>query len=152
VSDCHFEYGTSPTYEQSAPCAPSPGAGAAPVAVTAALAALSAHTTYHRRIVATNAGGTSQSADQTFTTLPEAPAVQTEGASAVTQTTATLHAGVSPNEGEVSDCHFEYGSSVFYEASQPCGQGSIAGGAPVEVSGALMGLTPQTTYHFRIVA
>src|SRR5205807_1430698 len=94
--------------------------GAAPVAVSAAVAALGANTTYHFRIVATNAGGTSQGADQTFTTLPEAPAVQTEGASAVTQTTATLHAGVSPNEGEVSDCHFEYGTGPTYGHSAPC--------------------------------
>src|SRR2546429_298115 len=71
------------------------------------------------RVVATNSGGSSQGADQTFTTLPDAPAVQTDLASAVTQTGATLNASVNPHAAEVSDCRFEYGATVFYEASQP---------------------------------
>jgi hypothetical protein len=68
VSDCHFDYGTSTSYETSVPCATLPGSGMSAVAVSAPLSGLSANTTYHFQIVATNPSGTSTGADQTFTT------------------------------------------------------------------------------------
>src|SRR5581483_4845501 len=87
VSDCHFEYGTTESYGTSVPCSPSPGSGTAPVPVSAGLEGLTPGTTYHFRIVATNASGTSTGADVTFQTLErQAPAVTTAPASAVAQT------------------------------------------------------------------
>jgi hypothetical protein len=68
VSDCHFDYGTTPLYGTSVPCTTLPGSGSSPVAVSAPLSGLSANTTYHFQIVATNPTGTSTGADQTFTT------------------------------------------------------------------------------------
>jgi hypothetical protein len=68
VSDCHFNYGTSTLYGTSVPCATLPGSGMSPVAVSASPTGLSANTTYHFQIVATNPSGTSVGADQTFTT------------------------------------------------------------------------------------
>jgi len=70
VSECRFEYGVSETVEKSEPCSPSTlGSGNAAVAVTAALSALSAHTTYHFKLVAKGAGGAeSKGASGTFTT------------------------------------------------------------------------------------
>ena len=75
VSDCHFEYGTSTSYGLSLPCSSLPGSENSPVAVSASLTGLSLNTTYHFRIVATNATGTSEGADQTFTTQPNTPAI-----------------------------------------------------------------------------
>jgi phospholipase C len=75
VSDCHFDYGTSPFYESSSPCVPTPEGGESPVAVSASLLGLSADTTYHFRIVATNEHGTASGTDQTFTTLPNPPKI-----------------------------------------------------------------------------
>jgi hypothetical protein len=49
------------------------GAGSAPVAVNAALTGLQAGRTYHFRLVAVNAGGTSNGPDRTFTTLKPVP-------------------------------------------------------------------------------
>jgi hypothetical protein len=69
VSDCHFDYGEDEAYGSSMPCSSLPGAGKSPVEVSTALAGLSANTTYHYRIVATNEGGTSYSEDERFTTL-----------------------------------------------------------------------------------
>jgi hypothetical protein len=69
VTDCHFEYGTTLPYSSSVPCTTLPGSGVFPVAVSATAEPLVAGTTYHFRIVATNAKGTGEGEDQTFTTL-----------------------------------------------------------------------------------
>jgi DNA-binding beta-propeller fold protein YncE len=70
VGECRFEYGTSEGYGSSVACSSLPGSGSSPVAVSASVTGLAANTGYHYRIVASNAGGTSRGADQTFTTLP----------------------------------------------------------------------------------
>jgi alpha-tubulin suppressor-like RCC1 family protein len=70
VSECEFEYGTTSSYGSNAPCAPSPGSGTAAVAVSASIGQLTANTTYHFRVRATNPEGTSESSDATFTTPP----------------------------------------------------------------------------------
>jgi len=152
VTSCEFDYGTTEAYGKSAPCSSLPGSGNSAVAVSASVKSLSTDTTYHFRVVATNSGGTSQGADQTFETLPDAPTVVTKAASSITQTTATLNATVNPNGGEVSTCKFEYGTTESYESSLPCSSLPGSGTTPVAVSAALVGLSPNTTYHFRIAA
>jgi len=70
LSDCHFEYGTTSSYGFNVPCGTLPE-GLGPEFVIAWLEhPLSANTTYHYRIVATNPIGTRYGADETFTTLP----------------------------------------------------------------------------------
>jgi hypothetical protein len=68
LTDCHFEYGTSPSYGTSVPCISPPGAEGN---VLARLTNLGEGATYHYRVVATNAIGTTNGADQAFTTLSE---------------------------------------------------------------------------------
>src|SRR5205807_1659524 len=116
VSDCRFEYGSTSAYGSSVPCASLPGSGTAAVAVSAEVEGLAPNSTYHFRIVASNADASGSGEDQTFTTIASAPNAITGAASALTQTSGTLNATVDPNGGAVSDCHFEYGTSVFYEA------------------------------------
>jgi hypothetical protein len=87
-----------------------------------------------------------------FTTLPNAPAVVTEAASSVTQTSATLNGSVNPEGGNVSSCSFEYGTTESYGSSVACSPSPGAGEAPVLVSASVSGLATNTTYHFRIVA
>ncbi len=152
VSSCNFEYGTTELYEASVPCASLPGSGTEPVAVSAALENLSANTTYHFRVVATNAGGTATGGDGTFDTLPNPPTVATGSGSSVTQTSATLNATVNPNGGEPSSCYFEYGEEVSYGDRVPCTVSPGSGASPVAVSASVTGLIKNTTYHFRIVA
>src|SRR5439155_1700353 len=65
VSDCLFDYGTSPAYGSSVPCASLPGSGTSAVAVSADVKGLAPNTTYHFRIVASNAGDRGTGADQT---------------------------------------------------------------------------------------
>ncbi len=152
VSDCHFDYGTSVSYGSSVPCLSLPGSGNSPVAVSAAVEGLSQTTTYHFRIVATNASGTSRGSDGLFTTLANTPTVLTGEASLVAPTSAALNATVNPNGETVSDCHFDYGTSVSYGSSVPCSSLPGSGTSAVEVSAPVRGLSTDTTYHFRIVA
>jgi phospholipase C len=152
VSDCRFEYGTTSAYESSVPCASTPSPGWSAVPISAQVAGLTANTSYHFRIVATDAVGVGRGEDQTFTTLPDHPTVETLAASSVKQTSATLNATVNPNEGDVSDCRFEYGMSSSYGSSLPCTAPTGSGSTPVEVSASLADLAANATYHFRIVA
>jgi len=152
VSKCEFEYGETSSYGKLASCASLPGSGSSPIAVSASPTGLTADTTYHFRITATNAGGTSRGADETFKTLPNAPAVVTDAASSVAQTTVTLNATVNPNGAEVAKCEFEYGETNSYGKVASCASLPGSGTSAVAVSAAVSGLTASTTYHFRISA
>src|SRR5207244_6737549 len=135
---------------QSAPCVPAPGSGTSPVAVSASVTGLTANTTYHFRVSATNAGGTSKGSDQGFKTLPNPPTVVTGAASSVTQTSATLNATVNPNGVQVSECRFEYGPTEAYGSSAPCTPPPGSGTSAEPASAALESLAENTTYHLRI--
>jgi hypothetical protein len=64
-----FQYGTSTSYGSVAPASPaSAGSGSSAVSESASLSGLSASTTYDYRLVATNATGTTDGSNQTFTT------------------------------------------------------------------------------------
>jgi hypothetical protein len=69
VTACEFEYGTTIAYGKTMPCSSLPGSGGTPVTVSASLSGLTADTTYHFRVSATNAAGTNTGEDATFTTL-----------------------------------------------------------------------------------
>ncbi len=58
VSACTFEYGPTTAYGHSAACSSLPGSGSSAVAVSATVTGLTAKTTYHFRISATNPSGT----------------------------------------------------------------------------------------------
>ena len=153
VGKCEFEYGETTSYGKTAPCSFLPGSGTSAVEVTAAISGLSANTTYHYRISATNPSGTSKGSDETTKTLlGNAPTVVTKAASSVTQTSATLSATVNPNGGEVGKCEFEYGETTSYGISAPCSFLPGSGTSAVEVTAAISGLSANTTYHYRISA
>jgi hypothetical protein len=66
ATNYYFQYGTTTAYGlQSSPAGA--GSGSGNVAVHATITGLTAGTTYHYRLVAQNAGGTSDGADQTVT-------------------------------------------------------------------------------------
>src|SRR5271166_708842 len=67
VSVCELEYGPTLAYGSAAPCTSLPGSGLSPVAVSGYAEGLTSNTTYHFRVVAANAGGTSYGADGVFT-------------------------------------------------------------------------------------
>ncbi len=71
----HFAYGTSTSYGSQAPAPPDPSAGAGTTSqpVSANLTGLAPGTTYHYRLVATNASGTQNGSDQTLVTATAPP-------------------------------------------------------------------------------
>jgi hypothetical protein len=115
---------------------------------------LSANTLYHFRIVATNASGTSQGVDKTFTTVG-APTVTGLGAGAVGSAgeEMTFKAVVDPN-GQSTTYQFEYGlSKESLTNVVPVPAGSAGSGYEgVIVDYVAKGLTPGTTYFLRISA
>ena len=77
------------------------------------------------------------------------PTATTGPATAVDSSNATLTGTVRPNSGDAS-VHFDYGTTTGY-GNQTAVQ-HLSGVSDEPVSAALTGLSPSTTYHFRIVA
>ncbi len=148
VTSCEFEYGPTSAYGSIEPCSPAPGNGRSAVAVTAVLGDLLPDATYHYRLAATSGAGTAYGGDVTASTLPEPPSVVTEPPTSLTPTSATLSAGVELNGGEATACEFEFDSA---ESHLPCVPEPQPGG-PGTVAAAVSGLSPATTYLYRIIA
>jgi len=79
-----------------------------------------------------------------------APRVTTNPPTSVTSNSAQLHATVNPN-GKSTTYYFEYGTSARYGSTSDS-QWAGSGTTDVPVSAAITGLTPNTIYHYRIVA
>src|SRR5205823_422001 len=108
----------------------SAGSGWSAVAVSTNLSGLTSGTTYHFRLVATNAAGTTFGGDQTLTTLVK-PSVATGSATSIVDTTATLNGSVDPN-GSSTTYRFEYGTTTSYGSQSPAVDASAgAGSSPV---------------------
>jgi sugar lactone lactonase YvrE len=81
-----------------------------------------------------------------------APEAITQPATGNTATGATLNARVNPS-GLATTYSFEWGKTTAYGSSIPASPGSLpAGFADSAIAVPLTGLTPDTTYHRRIVA
>ena len=77
------------------------------------------------------------------------PPAQTGGADGVTTSSATLNGAADPC-GTASTYQFEFGTSEAY-GSVSSADAIGAGNAAVGVSATVAGLTPDTTYHYRLV-
>jgi hypothetical protein len=133
----------------------SAGTGTSAVTETAALTDLAPGTTYHFRILAVNASGTTVGSDMAFTTTGTAP-VSTPAPSASTGSVAnlatdgaTLGGTVTP-AGNATDYYFEYGPTANYGFQTPT-QSAGSGNSAVNVTAGVSGLQPGTTYHYRLV-
>jgi hypothetical protein len=142
------EYGTSTSYG-SRTAAASAGSGTSNTQVSASFSGLSPGTTYHYRVVASNAAGTSRGGDGIFTTAAP-PVAVTNPASDVGTTTARLNGSVDPN-GRATTWYFEFGPTTAYGSRTP-ERSAGSGGTATAVSVALSGLTRGRLYHFRLVA
>jgi hypothetical protein len=127
--------------------------GSGEVPVTDDLGDLEPNTTYLVRLVASNAGASSTTTPQSFRTAVEAPAVASPSATDRTTGGAILHASINPY-GLQATYHFEYGLTTGYGSRVPVQTEGTVGNGRVSrpVQRAVTGLTPGTTYHFRVVA
>ncbi len=149
----HFEWGTSTSYDHVTPDQ-SAGSGSSSVNVYQGLTSLTPGTTYHYRLVAVNPSGTTESSDRTFTTIPVTvtlPTLSTGDAANVTATTAHLTGTVNPSGAETK-YRFEYGGNSTSYGSHTGWLNAGNGSADVSVAVDITGLTPGTTYHYRLVA
>jgi hypothetical protein len=78
------------------------------------------------------------------------PGVSTGGATGVTADAAKLHGAVNP-KGRPTACYFEYGETRRYGSRTP-DSAAGHGTKTVNVTAAVGGLKPNTTYHYRLVA
>jgi predicted heme/steroid binding protein len=177
---CNFEYitdaayATNPVGERFAgatpvPCEPSPVKAVGSSKVEAKLTGLKPATIYHLRLAVSNANAAdAKEAPATFTTLTvDSPTIVTvDNASAVFSASASASGKVKrlANEDpafDVSACRFEYVTAADFTATGfagatavPCDQGTpfTTPGGETNVTAALTGLSPATTYHLRLAA
>jgi hypothetical protein len=152
-----FQFGKTTAYgSQTDPR--SVGSGTDPQAVSRTITGLVAGTTYHYRLIATNASGTTVGADMTFTTPgtppppPKSPppTATTGGTDGIGRHGATVHGTVNPR-GARTTYYFEFGlTSAYGFRSTP--RSLSAGSSARSVSAALNGLQSGKTYHYRVVA
>jgi phosphodiesterase/alkaline phosphatase D-like protein len=143
-----FEYGLTTSYGSTADGVPA--TLTAPGTFTADITGLVPSTLYHYRAKAVG-DGTAYGNDQTFTTGNPAPVVVTGVASNITINGATLNGNLS-SKGSASTVtmSFEYGLTTSY--------GSTVVGIPVTLTApgtftaSVIGLTPNTLYHYRAKA
>ena len=145
----YFQYGTTTSYGHST--ATQSKTGNTYQNVAANVSGLTASTTYHFRIVASNSAGTTNGTDRTFTTLSATgpPVVITNPATNVASSSATLNGSVDPH-GLATTIHFQCGTTTSY-GSNTASQ-TKSGNTYQSVSANISGLNASTTYHFRIVA
>jgi Tol biopolymer transport system component len=148
VTSCQFEYGTEASYGNVVPCESDPGSGSSSVTVHAVVSGLTPLTTYHYRLVATNANGPNPGIDRSFT-APQRPKLDSESVSDVTSASATFAALINPGAAPTT-FHVEYGDNSSYGSSLSARAGS--GSGDVEVSVHPQDLVPHTAYHYRVVA
>jgi hypothetical protein len=144
----YFEFGTTSNYGTKT-SAQSAGSGSKSVNESSALTGLSGGTTYHFRIVASNASGTSFGADQSMVTVSP-PAVQTAVTENIEPTSGTLTGSLNPN-GLSTRWYFDYGTTTNYGSKTPT-QTVGSGHSTMTITAPISSLSPGATYHFRLVA
>jgi hypothetical protein len=152
-----FQFGTTTAYGlQTSP--QSAGSGAQDQAVANTVTGLDPGTTYHYRVIATNASGTTVGNDRTFKTAGPAPppprapppAATTGGAVGVGRNAATVRGTVNPR-GAKTTYYFEVGLTAAY-GRQTAHRSLAAANRTRSVRARLGRLQAGKTYHYRLVA
>jgi hypothetical protein len=171
-AQCFFDYGTTKAYGKTVPCKPATvtEAEGEPAAVSAEVGGLEPDTTYFYRVRAVNSSGVPSAgegaADEGAVTTP-GPGLHGEFSSEVAATAATLDAAIDPH-GSNTSYYFQYvdpagEGTPSTEVCRPTGLASCRGlpAPPGEALGStpgdqhlsqrLQSLSPNTTYHYRVV-
>jgi hypothetical protein len=153
-----FEWGKTTSYGSSIPVPDaSIGSSTSNVAVEQKLEGLKGLAEYHYRLVASNAEGTTTSADRSFTTPDWRPVVTKELAWGIKAGKATLEGKVNP-KGFATHYRFEWGTDTEFKEGKyghliPVPDASVGSGEEdVQVSRTIEGIKGEKTYHYRLVA
>ncbi len=145
-----FEWGTSEALASTTPVVS--GAGSGEEKTTAALTGLHAGTTYFFRLAAEDENGTNYGVTREFTTPPAVEGLSTGPVQDITPDSATLTGSLTPN-GVDAHYYFESGTSTEYGSQSPEPPSDAGlGSEPVAAKTELKALTPNTTYHYRLVS
>ena len=149
TTSVYFQYGTTTSYGLST--APQSQSGNTFRNISTNISGLSANTTYHFRIAATNSAGTRYGGDRTFTTLTATgrPVATTDPPSLIASFSARLNGSLDPH-GLTTTVYFQYGTTTSYGLTTA--PHSHTGNTFRNVTANVSGLTASTTYHFRTVA
>jgi phosphodiesterase/alkaline phosphatase D-like protein len=113
-------------------------------------AGLALTTRYFYRVRAFNQVGASAYSDEAQAVTPGAPLSITDSPSNVTPSSATLHGSVNPR-GALTRAWFEWGTTAQLGNQTP--PQTIQGGLPAQgINVVVSGLSPNTPFHFRVVA
>ena len=169
VSECEFEFGSSPAYGQSVPCVESEaeiGSGHGAVPVHADVSGLNVETVYFFRLAAGNAIGKAVVPGGSFTTTPWV-SITPQAPSEETGHSITLNATVKDWSSPLIRCEFDYVTDASFQANgftfkdlstggsvpcDPAAEAIPADDADHPVSVHLTGLVGNSTYHYRIKA
>ncbi|MBW6460747.1 MAG: T9SS type A sorting domain-containing protein, partial [Bacteroidales bacterium] len=147
-----FDYGETDAYGNTVTGVPDVVTGSTTTAITAMLTGLSGNTTYHFRLRGVGSGGViSYGEDLTFTTnVAGVPTVETQSATNIASTSATLNGTVNANCFSTV-VTFEYGTTMAYGSTITAIESPVTGGVDTPVSADLAGLITGQTYHYRVV-
>jgi RHS repeat-associated protein len=147
-----FEYGTTTSMSNSTDSWTFPDELYTNLSCTKTLTGLQPNTKYYFRICASNSEGTSYGTRKYFwTDAGGNPVVTTGSATSITSTSATISGTINP-QSLTTTYFFCYGTTTNYELGQTV-QGTLAASTSNQtVSANLTGLTPNTTYHYRLYA
>lgn len=152
ATDAWFEWGTDPNLAGYGTTeAQAVGSGTTSQTINQVLTGLATGTVYYYRVAASNGSGTSKGAILSF--LPgAAPTVTTLAATLVGATGATLNGNVNPN-GLATDAWFEWGTSPSLATFDTSLHQALGTGTNSQlVTATLTGLSPETTYYYRVSA
>jgi len=108
--------------------------------------ALAVNNTSGQIFAGTSGGGVFQSVQSTL-----APIVTTNPATKVASVFATLNGAVNPNSLSTT-VKFQYDTTTSYGSEVPATPSPLTGSNAVSVSAAVTGISPNTMYHYRVVA
>jgi GH25 family lysozyme M1 (1,4-beta-N-acetylmuramidase) len=152
-----FKYGTDTNYINGVTVTNSLATSTNPASLSVPINGLTPSTVYHFQVVVTDDWGTQYGGDQQFTTLGLPPTLVTLAASSITATTATLNGTVNGNGTGIAG-YFQYdlgagGTSYSYSTfNNQFFNSNDDYYATAEYSTGISNLSPNTTYHYRILA
>ncbi len=149
----HFAYNTNGECTGGATSAPGEEEEATKRKVSTPVTGLEPLREYTVCVASTNAAGEETLGNAVTFSTPAAPAiVESESASNIKSTEATLEGSVNPNN-QLTECHFSYGISTVAENTVPCTPELLKGFGGQSVAPnpqPLTGLTPGSEYKYDI--